>query len=830
MQSLTVIVAAVLATAGSTNALLPWASNTDPTDVAKCHVEEINSSRHPYVIVQGGTMDGENCRSPVGTWQGWQQTWESNRSVRLENVGTSDVVNPWLFNGRNNWRTIDEIVASAIEPGMTGREKAIALWWFETTHRCHFPCRSDEVKTPVKVLNIFGYNTCGDDAQCLAGLWHAAGLQVRPARLIGHCVSQAFYDAGWHLLDSDMQSIYLLRDNQTIASEQDVVRDHDLIKRTHTQGILQPDSRAADEWEAAIYAYEGNAGGERDCVGHHAMNMTLRPGESLTWRWGHLDPVKFHGKSTLTNPAGLCAPCVDHVCNGLWEYHPDFFSDIWRKGADAIDSAVATESGLAAEPGKDGTIVWTIRSPYVIVGGRLEVGGQAVRWSFSWDGKTWQAVSGNLDALFPPDGPARYQYQLRCELRGMARLKRLGIINDVQMAPFSLPAMVVGGNRFVYIDESPGAKQIRITHQWIERSASRPPEAPPAAVFPADRCQPEGTDIVFQWTAPADPDDDKIADYHFELSDRPDMKWPLSPNFSKLISLTADRDKAQYTLSAPGLLTPDKPHYWRVCAKDAKGVWGPWGHIWSFTPRGPAAPVDVALDFDPRRSQGILRWTANPVGSRPVKYRVYGSDEKGFTASDEAYTVNVGVSQELAKTFPGNFVAETTATELPVIGVGLEFPNANRAFYRIIAVDECGDRSGPSDYASAPRPVIVSRPVNGAKVGNAYHYQLAAIRSLGDLRARMVNGNERMSFWDIEKPRFSLKQGPVWLKLDAGSGLLTGTPDVAGKVEVVVEATVDREVPLLDEEQWTYGREVVTSVATQHVGSATQRFVIDVER
>ena len=42
----------------------------------------------------------------------------------------------------------------------------------------------------------------------------------------------------------------------------------------------------------------------------------------------------------------------------------------------------------------------------------------------------------------------------------------------------------------------------------------------------------------------------RIADYHFELSDRPDMSWPLSTNFSKLISKTADRGQAQYTLPA----------------------------------------------------------------------------------------------------------------------------------------------------------------------------------------------------------------------------------------------------------------------------------------
>ena len=70
-----------------------------------------------YVVVQGGTMDGRNCRSPQGVWQPFEQTWESNRSVRMENVGETDVVNPWLSNGRNDFRSLD-----GSWPGPSSRE------------------------------------------------------------------------------------------------------------------------------------------------------------------------------------------------------------------------------------------------------------------------------------------------------------------------------------------------------------------------------------------------------------------------------------------------------------------------------------------------------------------------------------------------------------------------------------------------------------------------------------------------------------------------------------------------------------------------------------
>jgi hypothetical protein len=636
---------------------------------------------------------------------------------------------------------------------------------------------------------------------------------------VGHCVSQAFFDGRWNLFDGDMHSMYLLRDNRTVACEQDLVRDHDLVKRSHTQGILNPDRRANDEWEASIYVFEGKPEGDRNCATGTTMNMVLRPGESITWRWGHAGPVKYHGGSKPRYP--------DLICNGLWEYRLDFSGDLWKKGTAAVEGVQAVGGELTAAGAKPGSVVWAVRSPYVLVGGRLEVEGRGAKFSLSWDGKSWQEAGPDLDSFFPPGGPARYEYRLRCELGAGARLRRLGIVNDLQMAPLALPAMAVGENQFVYTDQSPGGRKVRITHRWVERSASRPPGASPAPAFPPDGGEAEGTAVVFRWLPAKGPDGDRVADYHFELSDRPDMRWPLSTNFYKLISNTPDRGKARYTLPHGGLLAPDQKYYWRVRVRNDKGVWGPWSETWSFTPRGPAPPLDVTLALA-ERGVGTLRWRPNPAGRRPAKYRIYGSDEKGFTVSDEPFQAVVGASKEVPATRPANFVAEVAATEVAVIGAEVKLPNANRAFYRVLAVDGRGNRSGPSDYAEAPRPALYSRPVTAAKVGSEYRYRLAAVRSLGDVRTRVVDGKETMSYWDVEAPRFALRQGPPWLKVDARSGLLWGTPDRPGKAAVVVTATIDREVRDLDARLLSWGVEKVVATGTRRVGVATQKFTIDV--
>src|SRR5262249_26368063 len=138
----------------------------------------------------------------------------------------------------------------------------------------------------------------------------------------------------------------------------------------------------------------------------------------------------------------------------------------------------------------------------------------------------------------------------------------------------------------------------------------------------------------------------------------------------------------------------------------------------------------------------------------------------GFTVSDEPYKAVVGVSKVVSPNRPANFVIEVSATEAAVIGAEINLPNANRAYYRVVAVDDKGNRSGPSDFAEAPRPLLWSRPAPAAKVGAEYRYSLAAVRSLGDLRMRLVDGKETMNYWDIENPRFTLQQAPAWLKID----------------------------------------------------------------
>ncbi len=825
MQVIFTLISAALLQASPNAGLQPWASKAQPGDIAKSHVEEVSTTGHAYTVVHGGNVDGECCRTPIGCGINREpvidQSWQSNRAVRMENVGQTDLVNPWLSNGRNNFRTLDEIVASAITPGMSDKEKAISLWLQHVSRRFHRGGYGGNLSDPVLVFNCYGHHVCGQDAQIQSLYWQKVGLKAAPVRLVSHAIAQVQYDGGWHVLDGDLESFFLLRDNETVASDCELARDHDLIKRAHTFGLTLPDTRRLDEGYAAMFVCEDPVRGDRAGQSKCTMNMTLRPGEALTWRWGHLTPPKYSWREKPDYP--------EIICNGLWEYRPDFTGDVWKKGATKIENIVSGPEGLRAEDGKTGTIIWTMRSPYNFVGAQFEMEGKGAVLEVSDDGKKW--VSTGKDAagkgveyhFFSNWGSQRFHYLLRCQLSGDARLKRLAAINDLQMAMLALPEMIVGKNAFTYTDQSPGERKVRITHEWAERTVRRLP--PPEAVYPPDGGQAEGTEFAFRWNAPQAAGGEKIVDGFFVLSDKADAKLPLSTNFYKLISRTADKGKPQqYTLPYVGLLTGGKQYYWRVRAKDEKGVWSPWSKTFSFTTKAPNYPLDVAVAYDKDKGIGTLKWKANPAGEKPVKYRVYGSDEKGFSVSDQPYTVSVGISKELKPQFPANFIAETAATELPVLGSEVSLPAANKTYYRVVAVDAEGKRSGPSDCAVAPRPVIYSKPAMTAKAGAEYRGQVSANRSLGDLRKHQP---EVPNFWDIEKPKYALK-GPSWLKLDADTGALSGTPDAAGKFEVEVTATIDREVRKLDEGVLGWGNEKVLSTSTERIGRASQRFVIDV--
>ena len=308
------------------------------------------------------------------------------------------------------------------------------------------------------------------------------------------------------------------------------------------------------------------------------------------------------------------------------------------------------------------------------------------------------------------------------------------------------------------------------------------------------------------------------------------MKWPLSMSFAKLISRTADAGQARYTTPGPGLLNPDTTYYLRVRRRDDKGVWGPWSRPGA-SRRGDrtslatsawisiASATGASCDGRPARRVASRRRTAFMPATRRASRSATG-----------ATGVTVGASGTLPPEFPANLVVETTAVELEVVGSHVGFPGANKAFYRVVAVDPAGNRSGPSDYAAAPRPVIISEAGDrGDARGMPYRYG-GGHPIAGRLRTRVIGGKETMGFWDVERPRVRHRAGAAMARRSTRPpACLSGTPDRPGPAEVVVSARLEREARRLHEASLKWGVEKVDSLGgTETAGTVTQTFVIDV--
>ncbi|HUR58959.1 MAG TPA: transglutaminase domain-containing protein, partial [Opitutaceae bacterium] len=686
----------------------------------------------------GGTVDAENTRDPI-VYSAWQQGFQPMRSVRIENVGDIDVVNPWvLVNGKRDWRSTDSIVAEALRTrgnpaAMSDAEKARALWQFVCRHRFHATTGDLEVRDPVKLFNVYGYALCGDAASVLMDLWRAAGLKARRGFPMGHCVAEVWYDGAWHLFDADLSVIYLDRDNESVLGEKSVAHDHDLIKRAH-----------ADEYMPALYGYNGTHAG--DYASHPAtrMNLTLRPGEALEWRWANAgkhhyarEPIVYamKGPQPLSNWGATAAASP---ANGKWIYTPRL-------------------------PAEKTPLSWKIETPYVIVGGHVAANVRgACNWSISLDGLKWQSLGngtrgaeGNvrvdLDPFFAESGKAAYRYHLRAEpTHGDAGLERITIENDLQMASLSLPALELGENVVRYTDETTAPHSVRIDFDFVERSSVAPPAAPAKPRHPLDGTDVEGTSLTFRWEPVEAAAGERIVDYQFQLGGEASLREALAPSFEG-----QTKGATEFILSRPGRLTAGKRYFWHVRAKSDRGVWGAWSPTWNFVPQGPALPINVRFGTnDPDKL--TLAWDVARDGRKPAAFRIYASDEKGFSVSDSAYEVAVGNQRERGlfpgrktATFPANFLAAVSESTLSL--------RPRHAFYRVVAVDENGTRSGSSEYVVAPRPFIHSDPPRVTKVGAPVDYTPKTIASIGDLTYRDfgIGGPYQGAFWDAERPAYS---------------------------------------------------------------------------
>jgi hypothetical protein len=720
---------------------------------AKSHVEQVRTDRMNYAVDMGGTVDMDNTTTRL--YETFEIAFQNNVSLTIANTGNSIVKNPRVItNGRRRWWCMKELLDEILAGAADDQEKALLIWDFVRRHRHHDDpiFADDELHDPVKMLNVFGAGLCDDSGYVGCSLLHHAGLSMQkfgktPSErtLHGHMMCEAILDSGYQFLDIDENAFYLDLENERPVSGDAIVRDHYLAKRDHTYGPLFKGWQIGEK-AAALFGRDD--GSTFRAVAGHRIDFDLRPGEQIEYRWDNCGKFASDDSKDKRNRR--------FWGTSRWIYEPSLTAE---RIAEDSHSSTGDE------------VVYEMKTPYAVCGGRVQArfrdaSPPATRGvAVSLDGNTWQDVwtgsrTNTVECSVETDeavqtklGPAKYVYFVKVT-PGAEALESLRIETDLMTSPHALPRLSVGRNEVEYTDDS-DVREVTITHRWRESDNVTPPEPPAHPLSPADGATVAATTVPFQLA-----DSAKAERYHIQVSRRPDMRLPYRPCFDVII------DGTEHEAPFAGMFNPDEPYYWRVRPRDHHGVWGVWSPVWKFHWQGPRVPIEVKHEI--RGREIAISWRPNPSGPQPVRYEVYGSDERGFTPSKSRYEV-----QGLG-TRPSNLVGTTTETQMTVVSADADGPGRNRAFYRVVAVDAGNVAGGPSDLIELPHPFIYSQPPQNAVVGESYQYQLKSLACLGDLQYRYAKPN--YAFWEAEGHEFQLAEGPSWLTFDPQIGLLSGTP------------------------------------------------------
>jgi hypothetical protein len=406
-----------------------------------------------------------------------------------------------------------------------------------------------------------------------------------------------------------------------------------------------------------------------------------------------------------------------------------------------------------------------------------------VRFSFSRDGNSWIPVATICDSgevrdtvwltsvIATKELPALRDYLLKVTLvpgdsASFPGIDSLEQVTEFQISRAFLPRLRRGENHISYSDAVQGARNVTIDLQWTESSEREPPHAVSAGVFPEDGADVDSLQFTVEWQPATSSGEAVIADYEFVLSDRADMKYPLSSTFRRYCSADGEEITPRFRIPHPGLLNDGTRYYWRVRAKDSYGVWGTWSATWSFVPHGVMPPVDPVAELSDGKV--VLRWSRNPGGAQPAGYVIHASDESNGFIPDASTLLHV-VSGP----------ADTILTGPSTVP---------KTYYRIVAVGADGRPSGPSGYAMLPYPVVTNAPEE-VRPGETFMFTPRVNRRFTPAWVTNAGGSGFLDTLDTHA-RIESLAAPSWLHVDPVTQSITGTPDALTLGRMLYDASV----------------------------------------
>ncbi|MCL2647654.1 MAG: hypothetical protein FWD61_11705 [Phycisphaerales bacterium] len=223
--------------------------------------------------------------------------------------------------------SLDAWKASFIKPGMTDKEKALAIWQTVATFQhqdappSEFLQNEGTVYDAIKMFNVYGYSYCGVAACEMTSLARYVDVPARVRTIVAHVVPELSYDNQWHLLDASLISYFVHPDgdiasiDDVVKSVQDFLKDHPDLKgndkalrdfqaQNNWTGWKNGPTLLANSplydatgwwpakthgWYSTMQEYDGSKNTPFNYEAGYSLgykvNIQLRPGEKLTRNW-----------------------------------------------------------------------------------------------------------------------------------------------------------------------------------------------------------------------------------------------------------------------------------------------------------------------------------------------------------------------------------------------------------------------------------------------------------------------------------------------------------------------------------------------------------------
>jgi len=344
---------------------------------------------------------------------------------------------------------------SFLKPGMTERQKALAIWETVVKYRhqdlppLEFLDHEDQPHDPIRAFNVYGYSLCSGTAAYVEALARYAGMEARGWGITGHSVPEIKIDGRWSMFDASLIN-YFQNPDGTIAGVEQISKEvadwyannpgyrnnRDKLYKFMSNGgwrkgpaVLAGSATFDDNgWQPAATHGWGDTileyGSPKDqflydysaAIGYE-VNIQLRPGEVLTRNWSnkglHVN-VPPNGSSphalnlSTDNPAEQLRYCRRYgdlapgrIGNGTHVYNVPVTDPALPQLAIVADNIAAGNRSPALhlrDSSRPGVLVLRMPSSYVYLGGTVSckavvAGGGAIDVQLSDNnGLDWQDV------------------------------------------------------------------------------------------------------------------------------------------------------------------------------------------------------------------------------------------------------------------------------------------------------------------------------------------------------------------------------------------------------------------------------------------------------